>query len=297
MLGRCLRLLSVYILISIAALPIATAKELQDQVTPVKGMVRFDLYRGYLMVAKGSAGPLKGLNFLLDTGTSTTLLDPRIARKLHVEGAPEEVNIMFFKGGVQAIHAHAPSIELGPIRQNHVPVLVEDLSIFDSSLPVRIDAVIGLDVLGCSRFEVNYRHRRIYFGQLPHLPVSIPLSMEDGLALVNVEVNHATAHLVIDTGTPSMLIFASRIPRAIAGLKAHGLQSEARSLGSAERKAVHLPKIELGKVEFTRQQAIVMENRDEGGRDFDGLLSPVALGIDAFAVDLRRGALELRLGM
>ena len=40
-----------------------------------------------------------------------------------------------------------------------------------------------------------------------------------------------------------------------------------------------------------------MEELDEGGRDFDGLLSPAALGIDAFAVDLERGALELRLGM
>ena len=256
MLGRCLRLLSFSILISIVALPIATAKELQDQVTPIKGMVRFDLYGGYLMVAKGSIGPLKGLHFLLDTGTSTTLLDSRIARELHIEGAPEEVNIMFFKGGVQAIHAHAPSIELGPIKQNHVPVLVEDLSILDSSLPVRIDAVIGLDVLGGSRFEVNYRHRRIYFGQLPHLPVSIPLSMEDGLAMVNVQVNQATAHLIVDTGTPSMLIFAARIPKAIAGLKAHGLKSDSRSRGSVERKEVHLPNIQLGEADFIRQQAI-----------------------------------------
>ncbi len=295
--GRCLRLLAIFTFISIAALPSAAAKEKPDQVRFVKGTVRFDLYRGYLMVARGSVGPLKGLHFLLDTGTSTTLLDSRIARKLNVDGAPEDVNIIFFKGGVRATHAHVPSIELGPMRQNHVPVLVQDLSVFDDALPVHIDAVIGLDVLGQSPFEVDYRSRRIHFGQLPHLPISIPLSMEQGLAMVNVEVNHTTAHLVFDTGTPSLLIFGARIPRAIAGLKVHRPRSDANARGSLERKEVHLPRLLLGEAEFMRQQAIVVENRDEGGRDFDGLLSPAALGIDAFAVDVDRGALELRLGM
>jgi hypothetical protein len=33
---------------------------------PVEGTVHFDLYRGYLMVARGSAGTVKGLTFLLD---------------------------------------------------------------------------------------------------------------------------------------------------------------------------------------------------------------------------------------
>jgi len=297
MLGRYLRLVGLYLFFSIAALLSATAKERPNQVIPVKGMVRFELYRGYLMVAKGSVGPLKELHFLLDTGTSTTLLDPRIARTLKVEGAPEQVNVMFFERGERASRARMPSIEIGPIRQNHVPVLVEDLSVFGDALPVHIDAVIGLDVLGGSRFEVDYRHRRIYFGQRSHLPVSIPLSMEDGLAMVNVQVNHTTAHMLLDTGTPSMLIFGAKIPKAIAGLKVRRPQSGAGIQSRGERREVHLPNLQLGEAEFTRQHAIVMENRDEGGRDFDGLLSPAALGIDAFAIDLEQGALELRLGM
>jgi predicted aspartyl protease len=295
--GRRLRLLSLLICISIAGSLSAAAKEHTDQASSIKGAVRFDLYRGYLMVAKGSVGQLKGLHFLLDTGTSTTLLDPRIAHKLNVAETPEDVNIMFFKGGVRAMHAHVPSIELGPLRKMQVPVLVEDLSIFDNALPVHIDGVIGLDVMGTTRFEVDYRHRRIYFGQLPRLPISIPLSNEDGLAMVNVEVNHTAAHLIFDTGTPALLLFAARIPRAIMGLKVHRAQSNANTQGAVERKEVHLPRLRLGEAEFTRQLAFVVESRDEGGRDFDGLLSPAALGIDAFAVDLERGALELRLGM
>jgi predicted aspartyl protease len=295
--GRRLRFLGLLFAVSITALPFAQGKEQPGQTPFITGMVRFDLYRGYLMVARGSVGPLKGLHFLLDTGSSTTLLDPRIAGKLNLEGVPEDINMIFVDGEVQGMHSQAPSIELGPIRQNNVPVLVEDLSVFGEALPVRIDAVIGLDLLGQSPFEVDYRSCRIHFGSLPHLPISIPLSMEQGLAMVNVGVNHATAHLIFDTGTPSMLIFGSRIPRAIAGLKVRGLHRDANLRGSVGRKEVHLPSIQLGQAEFFRKQAILVENRDEGGRDFDGVLSPVALGIDAFAVDLHRGALELRLGM
>jgi predicted aspartyl protease len=297
MLGRYLRLSTVYLFFSIAAVLCAAAKERPDSTPSVDGTVRFDLYRGYLMVARGSVGPLKGLHFLLDTGTSTTLIDSHIARRLNLNGLPEEVNIMFFNGGVGAMHANVPNIVLGPVRRNHVPVLVEDLSVFEDALPVHIDAVIGLDVLGGSPFQVDFRRSRIFFGHLPRLPISIPLSVEDGLAMVDAEVNHTTAHLLIDTGTPALLIFVARIPKAIAGIKIHKSRSDANARSGAERKEVHLPKFQLGEAEFTRQQAFVMENRDEGGREFDGLLSPAALGIDAFTVDLERGALELRLGM
>jgi predicted aspartyl protease len=294
--GRYLRLFIIFITISIPALPSAAAKEGRAPSLSVEGILRFDLYRGYLMVARGTVGPLKGLHFLLDTGTSTTLLDSRIARKLNVNGIPEDVDIICLKSGVRATHAQIPSIEIGPVQQKDVSVLVQDLSIFDDALPVHIDAVIGLDVLGTSPFEVNYRTRRIHFGQLPHLPVSVPLSVEEGLAMVKVELNDTTAHLILDTGTPSLLIFRARIPKAIAGLKMHKPQ-DAHARGSLQDHEVHLPKIRLGTAEFVRQWAIVVENRDEGGREFDGLLSPAALGIDAFAVDLDRGSLELRFGM
>ena len=295
--GLRFRLLGLLLLISIAFSPLAAAKEKQARASSIKGTVRFDLYRGYLMVAKGSIGPLKGLHFLLDTGTSTTLLDPRIARKLDLEEIPEDINMIFADGTMRAAHSQVPSIELGPIRQNSVPVLIQDLAAFEEALPVHVDAVIGLDLLGQSPFEVDYRFRKIHFGPLPHLPISIPLSVEQGLAMVDVDVNQATAHLIFDTGTPSLMIFGSRIPRAIAGLKVSGLHGGANSRHNLDRKEVHLPRIQLGEAEFFRQHAIVMEERDEGGRDFDGVLSPAALGIEAFAVDLDRGTLELRLGI
>ena len=284
---------SIWICILIASVSSAWAKERSGQDPSTKGVVRFELYQGYLMVARGSIGPLKGLHFLVDTGTSTTLLDSQVANKLGLEGKSEDVNIIFFKGRVQSTHSWAPSIELGPLRVFHRPVLVQDLSVFGDAVPVHIDAVIGLDVLGRSPFEVDYRNSKIYFGRLPHFPISASLTKEQGLAMVNVEVNHATAHLIFDTGASSLLIFGSRIPKVFAGLKTHRRGRNA----SSEQNEVHLRSLHLGQTEFAWQQAILMESRDEGGREFDGVLSPAALHIDAFTFDLVRGALELKLGM
>ena len=122
--------------------------------TPVmKATVKFDLYRDYLIVAPGKAGKWKGLNLLIDTGASPTLLDRQLAQKLGLEEEPASITLV--NGKMAAGRATLPSLELGPMRRDNLPVMVEDLSFFQKALPVRIDAVIGLDVLG-SAFEIDY---------------------------------------------------------------------------------------------------------------------------------------------
>ena len=135
---------------------------------PVEGTVRFDLYHGYLMVARGSAGTLKGLTFLLDTGASSSVLDPEIARRLHLQRLPASIAVL--GGSVPAERSVAPSLNLGPTQRNNVPVF-ENISFLQKALPVRVDGIIGLDVLGQSAFVIDYPARRIHFGAIPALPM------------------------------------------------------------------------------------------------------------------------------
>src|ERR1700747_77636 len=59
-----------------------------------KSKVDFELYRDYLIVLRGSAGPLKGLNFLFDTGATPSVLTPRVAKKLHLMIEPRPVAVV-----------------------------------------------------------------------------------------------------------------------------------------------------------------------------------------------------------
>ena len=128
--------------------------------------VHFDLYRDYLIVVRGSAGPLKGLNFLLDTGASP-VIDRPVAGKLQLTEQPGSMAVL--GGSVQAGQATVPSLEVGPVRRENLNVVVEDLSFFQKVFPVRIDAVVGLDVLGPSSFEIDYAAHSIRFGAMPAL--------------------------------------------------------------------------------------------------------------------------------
>ena len=90
-----------------------------------------------------------------------------------------------------------PSLNFGPMQRDNISVLIEDLSFLQKALPVRVDGVIGLDLLGQSAFVIDYASREIHFGPSPELPVSIPLRVTDGLAIVDAELNNVPAHLLV----------------------------------------------------------------------------------------------------
>jgi predicted aspartyl protease len=251
--------------------------------------VKFDLYRGYIIVARGSAGPFKNLHFLLDTGNSATILDRRLARKLRLDELPATVAVL--DGRVGAGKAVVPSLQFGSIRRDNFSVLIQNLSFLQKALSVRVDGVIGLDLLGKSTFVVDYTAREIYFGPPAPLPISLPMRVKGGLAIVDAELNHSPVHLLVDTGASSLIIFETRMPRSISGLQISAIQRSTNLNGDFQRKEVWLHSLRLGETEFGLEPVFVVHDSRDAGRDFDGLMSPAALGITRVAVDLERGVL------
>jgi predicted aspartyl protease len=255
----------------------------------VEGTVKFDLYQDYLMVARGSADTLKGLTFLIDTGASPSVLDSRLAQKLHLLPSPASIAVV--GGSVQAGAAIAPNLNLGPITRENVPVLVEDLSFFEKTLPVRIDAVIGLDVLGQSAFVIDYGARKIHFGTHAVFPGSIPLRLVQGLVVVDAEVNNMPAHMLVDTGASSLLLFAKSMPGQAKELMVSAGQRSSDTIGEFAHRQLSLHSLRLGQAEFRQTPACVVQDPSHEGRGFDGLISPAALGMRRVAIDLARGEL------
>ena len=255
-----------------------------------KATVRFDLYRSYLILVRGSAGQLRNLNLLLDTGSSSTILDERVALRLHL--VEKTAVIALINGRVRARTAILPSLEFGPLRRDNFSVLIQDLGFLQKALSVPVDGVIGLDVLGQVSFMVDYPSREIRFGPPPRLSISLPLRVNEGLATVDAELNHAPVHLLVDTGASSLIIFETRLPKSISGLALNAVQRSTNLKGDFERKQVVLQSLRLGETEFGQEPAFVVHDHNDSGRDFDGVMSPAALGITRIAVDIERGALR-----
>jgi Aspartyl protease len=284
---------TVQVLVVLTALTFAGQQAAQGYGTvgsdrPPKATVSFDLYRDYLIIVRGSVGPLHGLNLLLDTGASPSVIDPRLAEKLHLNVAPTDVAVL--SGNVRAGTATVPSLQLGPIRRDNLPVLIEDLSFLQKALPIQVDGMVGLDVLGSSVFVIDYPSREIRFGPAPSMSLSIPFQMKDGLPILDAAVNHVAVHLLLDTGSPSLILFEETAITVI-GSKITGPQPPPKHIGDSRSKQLHLTSFKLGEAEFGREPALQVQSHKDAGHDFDGLMSPAALGITRVAVDLGRGTL------
>jgi predicted aspartyl protease len=245
---------------------------------PITGTVNFDLYWGYLMVARGSAGPAKGLTFLVDTGASPTILDPRVAQRLHLTTTAASIAVV--GGRTAAEQAILPSLNLGPVQRQNLPVMIEDLSSLAKALPFPLDGVIGLDFLGDGAFLIDYAAHRIQFGPYPMLANSVALHMKNGLALVDAEVNGVPASLLLDTGASSLTLFTK-------GPTAH---LKVAAIGEFARKQMKVRNLRLGEMDFGQESVAVAGGG--AGYAFDGLMSPAALGIRRVAIDLGRGEMN-----
>jgi predicted aspartyl protease len=252
--------------------------------------VHFDLYRDYLIVVRGSAGSLKGLNFLLDTGASPAVLDRRVAEKLQLDQLP--VSIAVLGGSVQAGQATVPSLAVGPVRRDNLDVVVEDLSFFQKAFPVRIDAVVGLDVLGQSAFEIDYAAHEIHFGAVSPLKNSLPLRLQAGLPIVDAELNHFPVHLLLDTGASSLILFQPFTPRPASPMRVSEVRPTPGTIGEFDRKPVWLESLRLGEAEFGKEPAFLVKGAADGPQNFDGLISPALLGITKLSIDRGRGVVS-----
>lgn len=61
--------------------------------TPSATWVPIELKNGYLVTVKGSVGGLNEVTFLVDTGTSRTLMDSHLAQQLQLAGVPDKLTV------------------------------------------------------------------------------------------------------------------------------------------------------------------------------------------------------------
>ena len=151
--------------------------------------------------------------------------------------------------------------------------------------------MVGLDLLGQSAFEIDYGARQILFGSVPLLSNTLPLRLQAGLPIVEAEVNHLSAHLMVDTGRLLADPVRAISPRPV---RVSEVRPTPGTIGEFDRKQVWLPSLRLGETEFGKEPAFLVRSRSDGAQDFDGLMSPAALGITKMAFDLGRGVLDLQ---
>jgi predicted aspartyl protease len=239
------------------------------------------IYGGFLVVAEGQIGSkFPRQNFILDTGTSPSILNARIAHELGLTLAPARLAAI---GQESQIHsATIPRLELGALRVNSAQFLVADLSEVERTWKVPIAGILGLDILGRVSFRLDYENQLLEFGDVAPDGIPVDLSGEGHLPIAEVNVNGRPLRLLVDTGSDRLVFFGNNL--------AAGTASGARSgLLNASSVSGAVPVHEVSSLEFEwkgerfHQKAVVVPNRQEPW--FDGLLSVRSLGFRSLAMD------------
>ena len=236
----------------------------------------FVLHRGYTIVVPGSIGDRKGLNFIIDTGAVPSVVDQRLSHRLRLVGQADRVSV--FARTVAAERVVLPSVNVGPIHAAGVEALVQDLSFIERGLGVRIDALIGLDILGRSNFSLDFGTKCLRFGTLPAADdLWSELVGTVDYPVVEVELNGVPVRLMVDTGVNHLILFESKTRGVFANDRLSVEKVSSTIGGIVPLKEVEPPMARLGNTPVTVASVLVLETPENLALPIDGLLGVAAL--------------------
>jgi predicted aspartyl protease len=250
--------------------------------------ITFKLYRGYLIVAKCSVANQANLTAIIDTGTTETILDLSLVRRLSLGTWADSATSLTKDSEVQGVSI--PDLQFGPVQIDKLNGIAMDLSAIGQKLGVRPDLVIGMDVLHRANFIIDYKFQVITFGTAQDLSHSAPLAPSSRLALIDSNLLGRSMRLQVDTGFNGFLLYGKRI----AGV-GHPVETGARVDDVAEPSIVHSlgsPEVRIGNWHTSHMTVSVVEGAPSGMIEFDGLLGPRLLSTRRLAFDFDRRMLS-----
>lgn len=240
--------------------------------------IRMSLRNNYQVIIPVSVGGLEPLNFILDTGTKTTLVDERVGRRLAFP-VVAHLQLTTFTGATIAVVRRLESISVGPAVVRGLDVGCLDLRA-TYALDPDVQGVLGQDFLGRFNYVIDYRGRRVVFddGTLDGSLAGerLPIERRDFRDHV-VDVRRPDApgrlHLMLDSGAPFAILF--RVPAPGSDIRVeldHRSASFVNGLGRRSTEVARISALRLGGTTLRNLAAHLARPRADERRWEDGLL-------------------------
>jgi Aspartyl protease len=256
----------------------APPKKAQAAETP------FSLRQGYMIVVEGRVADLDRLNLVIDTGTNPSMIDKSISDKLSLKGSQRGLSL--FNKDLASETVMLPDLELGPLHRVNLAVMVADFSKIGKELGIRVDGVIGLDVLGASSFTLDYQKNRILF-HASHERHSTSFAAGPQFITVNLKTGGKDLRMLLDTGTPQLILFNDSLRNLdYDWLAATGTGQNIS--GTVAYGTIILPSAKLGSEDFGPQRASVVASQKSAETSYDGLIGVAFLRPKQLSFDFDR---------
>jgi hypothetical protein len=244
---------------------------------------RFKLQRGFLIVVQASMSGAQ-LDLLLDTGSARTILDERVVR--HIGSDRSNTRIRAFGKSLAAERVELPELSWMGTTSERITVLSTDLGGFRRRTGVRVDGVLGLDLLRGHCLGIDYRSKRtdLTCNGSASPSTTVQLEEADGLIAATVRLGPHSLRLIVDTGADSIVLFRGSVP-----FTRHPASDWTTAAGAADDLPVRMiiPDLLLvGPARLVRTQ-VLLADAPPLGASLDGLLGVTALRASRIRLDLK----------
>jgi hypothetical protein len=153
-------------------------------------------------------------HFLIDTGSSVTLITPALARRypgrIPPPASAPHVRVVSAEGGITELApASLRRLELGDAKFDDVPVLVYDCAPISAHLGVKIDGVLGFPLFGELLLTLDYPGSRVLLQPARNAPLvpgaTIPFDDARKTPVIHIGLGNRSLVALIDSGSDAAL--------------------------------------------------------------------------------------------
>jgi hypothetical protein len=204
--------------------------------------IPFRLQGGFLIEVEGGIGHLEGLKFVLDTGTTHSVIDRRIANRFSIVRRSKQV--FNFDRYVRVEWAEFPDLHFGSIVARNVSMMVTELA-KSSGLIGDADAVIGLDLLTTSSaIGIFYDSKMLVLKPRFANARGTAEGATPECVTVQAMIQGHPIRLILDTGMDGVLLYEDRIRKLVPDLRLADVQENAH-MGRLQGKTARLHGLRL----------------------------------------------------
>ena len=237
---------------------------------------------GYLMVVSVSINDRGPFDFLVDTGTNTTLIDPALAKELGLT-PKDSLQLASLASAASVPRYYLQTFRVGPASVSNQEALAVPLPQI-TALDSKIRGVLGMNFLLHFSFRLNYDRRKLELYPDPEAAnapagLRVPVEINESRLLIKVASSaspRGSWKLALDSGIAQFLVFQQRIvPPSGPGQcgNANCLMQVSTNLADHSASTVLLHDISIAEALLPETQVVVLRNDLQKPSDpQDGLL-------------------------
>jgi predicted aspartyl protease len=243
--------------------------------------------QGYLMIVSARINDQGPFDFLVDTGTNSTLIDPALAKQLALQ-AKDKLRLSSLAKSAAVSRYFLQKFNVGPASVSNLEVLAVPLTQL-AALDHKIRGVLGMNFLLQFSFRLDFDHQLMELYPFPEeaiIPagVRVPVTINESRLLVTVASNTAPQgswKLALDSGICQALVFEQRMEKRVIAASRFANNSRmmqvSTNLAEYMASTIELKDLSIAETRLPQMEVVVLKNDLQKSSDpQDGLLPAIA---------------------